>query len=169
MKNRNKIINIVIISIVIGALLWPEAGYALRPPLLFNLAESAIYRSQILIIRDLLSMVNDKTIKREDIKAKIITALLSIQRDKSSLFTQKQAVKIASLMKLGERLPVLEYLISYQVEENGRKKFLFNGDHIARILRSSRKETEIKSMIETLKGLGITEGTHVAMILESSR
>ena len=190
MRKRNKIINTVIMFIAIGVFLRHGAGYALRPPLQCSSTQrefieqlnpdtrtesdkqvpsQSVYKKHILRIRDLLSMVDRKETTRKNIKAEIITALLSIQRDGSSLFKQRQAEKIARLRKLGGRLSILEHLILYQIEQSGKKKFLFNGTHIALILHSSRSEIEIKRVIGTLKELGITEGTHIALILHSSR
>ncbi|MBL7158440.1 MAG: GNAT family N-acetyltransferase, partial [Candidatus Omnitrophica bacterium] len=122
-------------------------------------------------IRKILSSVNGKTIKREHVKGKIITELLSIKRDGLSLFKYSHAKRIADLMSLGERLSLLEPLSLYpyhpgQIDIN---KFLFKGTHIAFILRTFRTEPEIKSLIATLQGLGITEGAHIARILQSSR
>ena len=190
MRKRNKIINTVIMFIAIGVFLRHGAGYALRPPLQCSSTQrefieqlnpdtrtesdkqvpsQSVYKKHILRIRDLLSMVDRKETTRKNIKAEIITALLSIQRDGSSLFKQRQAEKIARLRKLGGRLSILEHLILYQIEQSGKKKFLFNGTHIALILHSSRSEIEIKRVIGTLKELGITEGYHIALILQSSR
>ncbi|MBL7158405.1 MAG: hypothetical protein ISS91_02735 [Candidatus Omnitrophica bacterium] len=41
--------------------------------------------------------------------------------------------------------------------------------HIAFILKSSRTEAEIKTLIKALRGLGITEGAHITPILQSFR
>ncbi len=109
-----------------------RSGYALRPPLqcsstqrgfIEQLNPNTTTKSAILRIRDLLSMVDGNTIKRKDIKAEIITALLSIQREGSSLFKQKQTEKIARLRKLGRRLSTLEHLILYQIEQSGKRNF----------------------------------------------
>ncbi|MCX5687115.1 MAG: hypothetical protein NTV71_00475 [Candidatus Omnitrophica bacterium] len=173
MKKRNKIINTVIIFIAMGVFLWHETVYALRPPLQCSSTQRESmyqpYKQHILRIHDLLSIVSRKETKRKNIKAEIISALQSIQRDSFPLFKQRQVEKIARLKKLSERLSILEHLISYQIERSGKTEFLFNGTHIAMILESSRSEAEIANIIKTLKSLGITQGTHIALILQSSR
>ena len=130
-----------------------------------------IYNEHITRIRYLLSVVADKKATRKDISAEIITEILSIQRDGFPVFKQSHAERIARLIKLGERLSLLEHLISYlyQSKQGNRNKFLFNGTHIAPILRSTRGEAEIKGLITALRYLGINEGNHISLILESSR
>jgi len=133
----------------------------------FNLS----VKKNITSISNLLSAVGNPAIKRKDVNPKIVAVLLSIQRDAVPLFKEGHAKEIARLRDLGERLPLLEYLIlhSTQREQIGKKEFLFKGSHIPLILKSSRTEGGIVRLIKTLKDLGIEDGAHISHILQSSR
>jgi|GEM_PF-4116998 hypothetical protein len=115
-------------------------------------------------IRERLSSVDGKIIRRVHVKKAVKDALLTLYRGGKAYFNIILADKISKLKKLSERLEILRLLFLYQ--DDG--VFTFEGTHVAPILASTRKEAEIKSLVGTLKSLGITEGYHLALILHSS-
>lgn len=128
------------------------------------------YKDQLKTIRDLLSTVDGKKVKRSAIKKAIFDQLLSIAREGEPLFSRRSyAEMVARLRDLGARLSRLEFLILAEAENGGDDKYLFNEAHISTIMQSSRGDEEIKGVIKALRELHITEGAHLSQILQSSR
>ncbi len=120
-------------------------------------------------IAQLLASVNGKRIRRKDVTPQILWQLSYIKRDGKPVFTQGQIKKVGNLVKLRERLTLLEYLFNYKKVIEGKQTLMFQGTHIVRILQSSRSDDDIRHVIKMLKGLGITENSSITSILQSAR
>ncbi|MFA5146399.1 MAG: GNAT family N-acetyltransferase [Candidatus Omnitrophota bacterium] len=102
-------------------------------------------------------------------KEAVTNVLMSIARDGEFVFNRKQANRVASVRRFGDKLPLLKFLVTYKIKTEDGDRYVFNGGHVAIISPSSRTNQDAERLIVALKDMGITEGAHLAIITASSR